>query len=133
MKNKIFAILLFVPVIVLGAYMVKLISMSRFEKVEVAVQGYDPKDFFSGYYMYLRPDWEKTDCSQFADNICPREEFEQTYTFYIKREQSDKLSAKVNAGDVKLQFSYSKGGFKPLITDLLVDGKSFLEYLQQTK
>ena len=47
MKNKIFAILLFVPVIVLGAYMIKLISMSRFEKVEVAVQGYDPKDFFS--------------------------------------------------------------------------------------
>lgn len=133
MKNKIFAVLLFFPVVILAGYMLRLNYMSHFEKVEVAVQGYDPKDFFSGYYMYLRPDWEKTDCTQFEKNVCPIEDFEQTYTFYIKREQSNKLSEKVNAGDVKLQFSYSKGGFRPIITDLLIDGTSFLEYLQQSE
>ena len=128
MNNKILASLLLFPIIVLAGNMLYLNYMSNFEKVEVAVQGYDPKDFFSGYYMYLRPDWEKTDCKQFADNVCPKDEFNSTYTFYIKREQSEKLTQKVNAGSVKLQFSYSKG-FEPIITDLFVDGKSFMEFV----
>lgn len=128
MNNKILASLLLFPIIVLAGNMLCLNYMSNFEKVEVAVQGYDPKDFFSGYYMYLRPDWEKTDCTQFADDVCPKDEFNSTYTFYIKREQSEKLTQKVNAGSVKLQFSYSKG-FEPIITDLFVDGKSFMEFV----
>lgn len=132
MKNKILTGLLLLPVVVLGICMVRLNYMSNFEKVEVAVQGYDPKDFFSGYYMYLRPDWEHTDCTQFADNVCPKSNFNSTYTFYIKREQSEKLTSKVNAGVVKLQFSYS-AGFEPIITDLLIDGQSFMEFIEEKK
>ena len=132
MKNKILTSLLLLPVVVLGICMLRLNYMSNFEKVEVAVRGYDPKDFFSGYYMYLRPDWENTDCTQFADNVCPKDNFNNTYTFYIKREQSDKITIKVNAGVVKLQFSYS-AGFEPIITDLLVDGQSFMDFIEEKK
>ena len=132
MKNKILTSLLLLPVFVLAVCMLRLNYMSHFEKVEVAVQGYDPKDFFSGYYMYLRPDWEHTDCTQFADNVCPNSNFNNTYTFYIKREQSDKLTQKVNAGVAKLQFSYS-AGFEPIITDLLIDGQSFMEFIEEKK
>lgn len=132
MKNKILTSLLLLPVVVLGICMLRLNYMSNFEKVEVAVRGYDPKDFFSGYYMYLRPDWENTDCTQFADNVCPKDNFNNTYTFYIKREQSDKITTKVNAGVVKLQFSYS-AGFEPIITDLLVDGQSFMGFIEEKK
>jgi len=132
MNTKVLASLLLLPIIVLAGSMLRLSYMSNFEKVEIAVQGYDPKDFFSGYYMYLRPDWEKTDCTQFADDKCPKDNFNKTYTFYIKREQSEKLTQKVNAGVVKLQFSYSPG-FEPIITDLFVDGKSFIEFVNTQK
>ena len=130
MKNKILAALLFLPIVVLGSYMLYLHCLSNFKKVEVAVQGYDPKDFFSGHYMYLHLDWDKTDCAQFAGNVCPKKDFNENYTFYIKKEQSDKLTQKVNAGVVKLQFSYSHG-FEPIVTDLFVDEKSFMEFVAE--
>ena len=50
MKNKI-AILLVLPILVLGGYMLYLNAMTEFNRVEVVVQGYDPKDFLSGYYF----------------------------------------------------------------------------------
>ena len=131
MKNKI-AILLVLPILVLGGYMLYLNAMTKFNRVEVVVQGYDPKDFLSGYYLYLRPDWNETDCTQFADGVCPQKEFDETFTFYIRSEHSDKLTQQVNAGVVKLVFSYSPQ-HKPLIVDMLVDGKSYLEFVRQKK
>lgn len=130
MKNKFMIFLLFLPVVVLATVMLRLQYMTNFAKVEVAVQGYDPKDFFAGYYMYLRPDWQNTDCKQFTKGVCPEKDFRNSYTFYIKREQSEKLTQKVNAGKVTLQFSYQHG-FDPIITDLFVDGKSFMEFVKE--
>ena len=43
---KICAVLLFVPVVILSVYMLRLTYLAHFEKVEIAVEGYDPKDFF---------------------------------------------------------------------------------------
>lgn len=130
MKNSIWYLLLFLPIAVLAGVMLRYHNMTKFTKVEVAVQGYDPKDFFSGYYMYLRLDWKNTDCGQFADGICPEKDFRNAYTFYIKREQSEKLTEKVNAGKVTLQFSYQHE-FEPIITDLFVDGKSFMDFVKE--
>ena len=132
MKNKILAALLLLPVVGLGATMLYYEKMTHFDRVEVAVRGYDPKDFFSGYYMRLQPDWEKTNCTQFADKVCPKDEFAKDYTFYMKQEHSGKLSKAVNAGDVKLVFSYSAGRM-PLIVDLLVDGKTYMEFVTDGK
>lgn len=132
MKNKILAALLLLPVVGLGGSMLYYEKMTHFDRVEIAVRGYDPKDFFAGYYMRLQPDWQKTDCTQFADKLCPQNDFAKDYTFYMKQEHSGKLSTAVNAGDVKLVFSY-RSGHMPLIVDLLVDGQTYMEYVTDGK
>lgn len=129
MKNNLWYSLLYLPAFVLACLMIYYTAESNFTKVEVAVMGYDPKDFFSGYYMNLQPDWEKTDCSQFEKNVCPKEDFRKVYNYYIRREQSAKLSQKVSAGNVKLIFSYAKGHM-PMVVDLKVDGVSYLDYVR---
>lgn len=131
MKNKLLLAMLFLPAVVLAAVMIYYTAMCNFQKVEIAVRGYDPKDFFSGYYMNLQTDWDNTDCSQFADNVCPKENFANVYNFYINREHSQKLSKEVNAGKVVLVFSYQKGR-NPLIVDLKIDGSSYFEFIKQS-
>lgn len=128
MKNKFVLMLLFLPVFVLGGVMSYYDYATHFSRVEVVVEGYDPKDFLAGYYMELQPNWAKTDCTQFAEQKCPHEAFQQRYKYYINRKQSDKLTQAVNAGIVKLVFSYAEGR-TPYIVDLLVDGKSYMEYI----
>ena len=130
MKNKILAILLLLPIFGLGFYMLYLNSMTNFKKVEIVVTGYDPKDFFSGYYMNLRLDWSATDCTQFAQNKCPTDDFAEIYHFYMQQRNSNNLTSAVNAGNVKLVFSYEHG-YQPLIVDLLVDGKSYIDVMKQ--
>lgn len=127
---KICAVLLFVPVVILTGYMVRLSGLTNFEKVEIAVAGYDPKDFFSGYYVALQPNWQKTDCSQFVGNTCPKEEFAEVYSFYTKENNARKLEKAVAAKNVVLEFSY-QSGYKPLITDLKIDGVSYKDYLKE--
>lgn len=127
---KICTVLLFVPVIILTGYMVRLSGLTNFEKVEIAVAGYDPKDFFSGYYVALQPNWQKTDCSQFVGNTCPKEEFAEVYSFYTKENNARKLEKAVAAKNVVLEFSY-QSGYKPLITDLKIDGVSYKDYLKE--
>ncbi|MBP5352750.1 MAG: hypothetical protein J6Y91_03175 [Alphaproteobacteria bacterium] len=129
MKNKFYP-LLFLPAVALALMMIYYTALCNFQRVEVVVMGYDPKDFFSGYYMNLQPNWDKTDCSQFENNLCPQKEFEPYYNYYINRAHSDNLTKKVNAGVVKLVFSYRKG-HRPLVTDLLVDGESYFEYFKE--
>ena len=128
MKNKFLYVLLYLPALMLSCVMIYYTNESNFTKVEVAVTGYDPKDFFSGYYMNLQTDWAKTDCKQFENSVCPINEFRKVYNYYIKRKQSAKLSEKVNAGDVKLVFSYAKGHM-PMVVDLKVDGKSYMDFV----
>ena len=127
---KICAALLFVPVVVLTGYMLRLSYLTKFEKVEIAVEGYDPKDFFSGYYVALQPNWKKNDCSQFAGNTCPTKDFEQVYSFYTKEGNAKKLEKAVAAKNVVLEFSY-QSGYKPLITDLKIDGMSYKDYVKE--
>lgn len=126
---KIFSVLLLLPIVVLSAYTLRLSYLTHFERVKIVVEGYDPKDFFSGYYIALQPNWQKTDCSQFVDNICPKEEFQQVYSFYVKEEWAKRLENAVAAKHVMLEFSY-QSGYKPLITDLKVDDVSYKDYLK---
>lgn len=129
MKNKIFAVLLFLPVLAMIFYVLWLKTMTNFSRVEVAVSGYDPRDFFSGNYMNLQLDWNNTDCSQFEENKCPMADFDRFYHFYIRQQNSGILTPKVNAGNVKLVFSYEHG-YRPMIVDLSVDGKSYIDFVK---
>lgn len=131
MKNKITAALLFLPVLCLGFYMLWLQTMTEFKRVEIVVAGYDPRDFFSGNYMNLQLDWNSTDCSQFEQNTCPQGDFDRFYNFYIQQKNSGALTQKVNAGTVKLVFSYEHG-YRPMIVDLLVDGKSYIDFVKES-
>lgn len=120
--------LFFLPVLVLGIIMGYYIHATRHNWVEIVVSGYDPKDFFSGYYMELQPNWQATDCTQFNKAECPIKAFRERYKFYIRREQSAKLTQAVDAGIVKLIFAYTDG-HTPYIVDLVADGKSYIDYL----
>ncbi len=131
MKNKL-KFLIFLPVFVLGANMLYLSSLTEFSKVNIAVQGYDPRDLFAGNYMYLQLDWDKTDCAQFENQVCPKENFNDTYNFYINKEYSADLEKAVVTNDVNLVFSYQKG-FEPIIVDLTVDGVSYKKYIENIK
>ena len=128
MKNNKILALFFLPVIALAIVMGYYLRATRFNWVEVVVSGYDPKDFLSGFYMELQPDWQATDCTQFTANRCPEEAFLKRYKFYIKREQSERLTRAVNTGIVKLVFAYADG-HTPYVVDLLADGKSYIDYL----
>ena len=75
MKNKFVLMLLFLPVFVLGGVISYYDYATHFSRVEVVVEGYDPKDFLAGYYMELQPNWAKTDCTQFAEQKCPTKAF----------------------------------------------------------
>lgn len=121
---------MFLPVLGMIFCMLWLKTMTNFSRVEIAVSGYDPRDFFSGNYMNLQLNWDGTDCSQFKDNKCPLKDFDRFYHFYIQQKNSNALTQKVNAGNVKLVFSYEHG-YQPMIVDLLVDGKSYIEFVKK--
>ncbi|MBR1825521.1 MAG: hypothetical protein IJ770_02935 [Alphaproteobacteria bacterium] len=128
MKSRFVKYLFFLPIIILGVIMMYYRMATNANRVEVIVTGYDPKDFLAGYYMNLQLNWDATDCTQFTDSVCPKKDFDERYKFYIKREQSDKLTKAVNAGIVKLVFSYVPN-HKPYVVDLLADNQSYIEYL----
>lgn len=131
MKNKVLPVLLFLPVLGLMLCVLWLKTMTNFNRVEIAVSGYDPRDFFSGNYMNLQLNWGNTDCSQFKESKCPKADFDRFYHFYIRQQNSGILTQKVNAGNVKLVFSYEPG-YKPMIVDLLVDGKSYIDFVKES-
>ena len=121
--------LLFLPVLVLGALMLDYAFLGNYQEVRVVMAGYDPKDFFAGYYINMRPDWKKTDCGQFADNICPQERFSQNYRYYINIKESAPLTKAVNEGIIEMVFAYYPDK-EPRTIDLLIDGVSYEEYAE---
>ncbi|MBR3662189.1 MAG: hypothetical protein IKN67_02790 [Alphaproteobacteria bacterium] len=130
MNQKIKLALLFFPIVILFGYIMSLNYLSSFSEVKIAMRGYDPLDLFSGYYMNMQPDWERTDCSQFAGSVCPKDNFRSYYNFYINQKNSEQLQKAINAEKVELVFSYA-AGFEPIVKDMLVDGVSYMSYLKQ--
>ena len=43
--------------------------------VNIKLRGFVPRDFLAGQYISYVLDWEATDCAQFAQGICPKDEF----------------------------------------------------------
>ena len=127
-KYVIFA-LLFLPVLVLGAVMLNNIFLGKYHEVRVVMAGYDPKDFLAGYYINMRPDWGKTDCTQFVDNVCPRNQFADNYRYYINIKESNSLTKAVNDGIIEMVFAYYPDK-EPRTIDLLIDGVSYEEYAE---
>lgn len=126
-------ILTVLPLVVLAAWVLDL-SYERYElkhEVRVAVRGYDPRDLLSGHYLNLQTNWEKTDCSQFEGNICPKEEFLDIYKFFIPEDAAENLDSIISRNSdnltFELGFKYKKGK-KPLLKDLWIDGQKWSKW-----
>lgn len=117
MKKQISILLLTIPAIILLGWL----GMLHFPyvsapKVTIAVSGYDPRDLLSGHYLNLRLDWDKTECKQFADNICPKERFKENYRYYLPEEEAKAAEKELFKQDTEafLEFSLPTKG-EPLI------------------
>ncbi|MCM1323589.1 MAG: GDYXXLXY domain-containing protein [Acetobacter sp.] len=121
--------LVFLPVFILLAW-VATIEVQRHQGREVVVrlQGYDPRDLLSGHYILYQLDWDKTDCAQFENGVCPRAAFDRTGRFYVNENKAKALENVIRdkANKTEMLFSYRKG-VKPLALRLLVNGKSWEE------
>lgn len=110
-------------------------------EVKVAVEGYDPRDLFSGRYIQYSVDWDKTDCAQFADGQCPQDEFcvdarwGRQCRFYIPEEyasQLDSLFRLRNQNDLVFEVIYSYKPKKQAIAkQLLINGADWRRYLAE--
>lgn len=115
----------FLPVLALLVW-VATIEGQRYQGKEVVVRlrGYDPRDLLSGHYIRYQLDWDKTDCTQFENNVCPIFSFERTGRFYVPEGKAALLEKVIqdSANEPAMLFSYRKG-MKPLALNLLVNGK----------
>ena len=139
MPKNIFAVILIVPLVCLMCWTGMLFA-ERYngQEIKVAIQGYDPRDLLSGHYIQYQIDWDKTDCGQFSEGICPKSEFciESTWgrqcRFYIPEkyaQELDKLFAEFRFEKnniFEVIYSYQKGR-KPIAKQLLINGNDWRE------
>lgn len=141
MKNKLLAVVLAIPFCCLLGW-VGVLSYQRTtgQEVKVAVMGYDPRDLLSGHYIQYQIDWDKTDCSQFENAVCPTQEFchqarwGRQCRFYVPEKNAralDRLFAKRDTTNTVFEvvYSYTKGK-EPIAKQLLINGKDWREALK---
>ncbi len=103
-------------------------------EMTVAAEGYDPRSLISGHYMQLRPVWEKTECSDFAENKCPEKEFESVYRFYLPEQAAEKLDYIIRTENPELKLIFAlPDNSRPLLKNLLINGVSWKNWLDKQK
>ena len=142
MNKKALVLAFIAPFIALFTWTMWLyIQQTTGREVKVVVNGYDPRDLLSGHYIQYTIDWDRTDCYQFPDGICPKNNFcqEKQLTgqcrFYIPEKNAkelDRLFWNRNNTDMifEVVYSYHKGR-EPLAKSLLIDGKDWRESLKK--
>ncbi len=135
MNKKLLFPILFAPLVFLAAWT----SFLSFERgsghnVIVSIKGYDPRDLLSGRYLAFQIDWEKTDCSQFENNVCPQNEFckeaawGRACRFYVSEFKAQKLDLyalhRRDEDKWEVVYAYTKGR-TPLAKKLLINGKDW--------
>ena len=127
LKKQIFIVGLFFPVVVLLSTICwHEYHLSCPELVRLRAVGYDPRSLISGHYLQLEIDWDKSDCRQFNDRQCPKEQFKKHYRYYVPETSAMALEEKIRSGKyvVELEFAYSKSK-DPRLINLLFDGKKW--------
>lgn len=132
MRNKILAFFLILPIMVLGVIIFNLQRVRAGKIVSVAAVGFDPRDMLSGRYVYLRLDWDKTDCAQFPQRICPKGVFTPTYRYYLPEVDADKAQKLLDKENppMALDFFYTPDE-KPMLKNWRINGKPWQEVLNQ--
>ena len=76
MRKSVLAAMLFAPIAGLLFWVLFLaLGQIGMHEVKVRITGYDPRDLIAGRYLAYQIDWDKTDCGQFENAVCPKEEF----------------------------------------------------------
>ena len=142
MNKKFLMFLFFIPFVCLFCWTTWLYMQRETGKeVTVTISGYDPRDLLSGHYISFTIDWDKTDCTQFPDDICPKSEFctetawGRQCRFYIPEENAEKLNNlflwRNSTGKVfEIVYSYHKGS-EPLAKRLLINGTDWYKALNE--
>lgn len=142
MNKKTLALIFYTPLLVLLVWTAWLYGLQMTgEEVTVAIRGYDPRDLLSGHYIQYTIDWNRTDCRQFSDNICPQNEFckearwGRQCRFYIPEKDAKKLDRlfwRRNDTDMIFEVVYSyRKGRPPLAKQLLINGKDWRKSLNK--
>lgn len=142
MDKRVWAVLFALPLVCLmtwTAYLTYQRDSGR--EVKVAVQGYDPRDLLSGHYIQYQIDWDKTDCAQFMDSVCPKDEFcvearwGKQCRFYVPEKAAPRLDNLFRQfrwnknSDITFEVIYAyKKGSHPIAKQLLINGQDWREY-----
>ena len=151
MNKKFFAFLFALPLICLIVWTLSLATQQKAGRdVTVKITGYDPRDMLSGRYILYQIDWNNTDCTQFKNNVCPKEDFCRTNRkithswrrnlcrFYIPEKHADKLdkafterifSEDGKRKDFEVVYSYIEGQ-EAIAKDMLINGNSWREFVK---
>ena len=133
MRNKLLLIFFLVlPISFLAFFSLNLSRNVPETQVKIAAEGFDPRDLLSGRYIYLRLNWDKTDCKQFLNKICPKEKFERAYRFYLPEIEADQADALLQKEDVafELVFNYTPDDM-PHPADLLINGEPWKQFFNR--
>ncbi len=144
MKRNILTAVLVLPVVCLLIWITFLsVSLSYMHSIKVVIKGYDPRDLLSGRYIAYQIDWDKTDCTQFYDHICPKEEFcresrwGRQCRFYVPETRADSLnelfqSGRENGDIFEVIYAYKKG-YPPIGKALLINGRDWYEVVSEKR
>lgn len=135
MRKKFLSAALAFPIIILLCWTAALqYRASHSPLVRIAAQGYDPRDLFSGHYLQMSLDWQKTDCGQFPDHKCPKEDFDYVYRYYLDEKYAEKLERllwKLQPG-MELEFALVNGS-SPLVTNLYIEKEPWKSWYKKQK
>ncbi len=141
MTKKILVLIFIIPFLALFSWTIWLyVQQATGKEVKVSIAGYDPVDLLSGHYIQYTIDWTKTDCNQFSDGICPKDDFcvearwGRQCRFYIPEDNAQELEQLFrhrNNTDMVFEvvYSYHKGT-EPLAKQLLINGRDWRESLK---
>jgi len=132
-NKKLLAVSLAFPILLLVLWTISLAYYYHTSQktVFIAATGYDPRDLLSGHYVRLQPDWKASDCTQFEENICPKEAFKNTYRYYMSQEDAKAFEALLADAsivkNVQLQFIFTDNQ-EPVLKELFLDGMPWRDY-----
>ena len=135
MKNKyVLLFFLILPIVVYMFWVGKIETQIHTAKtVKVTMQGYDPVDLLSGHYLLLRPDWSKTDCSQFDNNTCPTELFAYSYRYYLPETDAISIDKEIARNlNIKIEMEFAiNGKANPLVKELYINNQQWKVWFNQ--
>lgn len=103
-------------------------------EMTIRAEGYDPRSLISGHYLYLRLNWQDTDCTQFDDDLCHPNRFESVYKYYIPEDVAPQLDKAVRKKNVKvdLVFAYPENK-NPYLKRMMINNEPWKDWLKAQK